>query len=62
MTIRDGSVDEPVDIIGITEYAAIHDKNREGLPHSPQGPVENSLICSGKLGDKKYFPQAVEKL
>ena len=32
MTIRDTSMDEPVDIIGIREYASIKDKNDTGLP------------------------------
>lgn len=32
MTVIDGSRDEPVDIIGYTEYAAIENKSEEGLP------------------------------
>ena len=32
MTVSDGSVDEPVSIIGIKEYAQIADKNEAGFP------------------------------
>jgi hypothetical protein len=32
MFVKNGSVDDPVTIIGITEYAAISDKTRTGVP------------------------------
>ena len=32
MTVADGSMDEPVSIIGIKEYAQIEDKNQAGFP------------------------------
>ncbi len=33
MTVSNGSVDEPVDIIGVREYAAIPDKTQGGRPY-----------------------------
>jgi len=32
MTVKDGSEDEPVEIIGVREYAAIENKSESGLP------------------------------
>ncbi len=32
MTVSDGSLDEPVEIVGVREWAAIEDKNRAGFP------------------------------
>ena len=32
MTVRDGSIDEPIDIIGIREYNSIEDKGQAGFP------------------------------